>query len=123
MGDAFSNRQIFQHGPQRLGGIALAPAGPFDAEADLDLILLWIEIIGSDGADHASFALDGPAIEAWIDIAVDKSLYRLPGLLLRGIGIPAGMEDRKGDMELHNVNSTIKDVFEITGLLDVLTIK
>ena len=33
------------------------------------------------------------------------------------------MEDRKGDMELHNVNSTIKDVFDIAGLLDVLTIK
>ena len=33
------------------------------------------------------------------------------------------MEDREGDMEQHNVNSTIKDVFDITGLLDVLTIK
>jgi len=33
------------------------------------------------------------------------------------------MEDRKGDVELHNVNSTIKDVFDITGLLDVLVIK
>ena len=33
------------------------------------------------------------------------------------------MEDRKGDMELLHVNATITEVFDITGMLDVLTIK
>ncbi len=32
------------------------------------------------------------------------------------------MEDGNGDMELYNVNEVIRDVFDITGLLDVLTI-
>ena len=32
------------------------------------------------------------------------------------------MEDRSGDMELYQVNETIRDIFDITGLLDVLTI-
>lgn len=32
------------------------------------------------------------------------------------------MEDRNGDMELYNVNEVIRDVFGITGLMDVLTI-
>lgn len=32
------------------------------------------------------------------------------------------MEDKKGDMELFHVNKIIRDVFDITGLLEVLTI-
>ncbi|MBR1660448.1 MAG: STAS domain-containing protein [Oscillospiraceae bacterium] len=32
------------------------------------------------------------------------------------------MEDRNGKMELCNVNESVRDVFDITGLLDVLTI-
>ncbi len=30
---------------------------------------------------------------------------------------------QQGTMELHNVNATIMDVFEITGFTDILTIK
>ena len=32
------------------------------------------------------------------------------------------MEDKKGDMELCHVNEVIRDVFGLTGLLDILTI-
>jgi anti-anti-sigma factor len=32
------------------------------------------------------------------------------------------MEDASGDMELYHVNEVIRDVFDVTGLLDVLTI-
>lgn len=32
------------------------------------------------------------------------------------------MEDANGDMKLYHVNQVIRDVFDVTGLLDVLTI-
>jgi len=32
------------------------------------------------------------------------------------------MEDRNGDMELYHVNEVIRDVFGLTGLMDVLTV-
>ena len=32
------------------------------------------------------------------------------------------MEEKNGTMELHNVSDVVKDIFNITGFLDILTI-
>ena len=98
-----------------------------------------MEIIVNKNGNELRVALDGrldtlsaPELEEKLDEVLDgveKLIFdfeKLEYISSAGLRVLAGatdiMEEKSGEMLIANVNSDIRDVFEITGFIDDLTL-